>query len=377
MRIQFILRNNELYGANRVLLSIADYLKANNHEISILLPSKGGITQEFEDRNIPYYTIFFFPPFLYFRLSPKYLAWPILFCINIIKFFPIVNVVRKFNPDIIYSNTSAENIGILISKILKKKHISHIHEFMSLDYATFFIAGKKNKQAYINQSDGVIFVSKAVANYIMGSNTLKSKHRIIPNGVPNPEIILHKKTLSEELNFGIVGILSPGKGQDLAIEYFAKLLFRYPKSKLHIYGDKEGWYKKKIVRLINKLNLQEKVILHGFQRNTNAIFETLDILFMFSKSEGFGMVTVEAMLRGVPVIGFNNAGTGEIITDKQTGCLFNDYNSFQDSVSYLICSNDTYENIRSQAHITAKSQFCELTFTQNIEKFIKQIANSN
>lgn len=375
MKIQFISNYSQLYGANRVLLSILDYFHSNGYEISVILPSKGEMSEELEKKKIPFVVTTFFPSFLYLKFSFKYVLLPFLTLLNVIKFSKITSIIKKFNPDIIYSNTSAENIGILVAKKLNKKHISHIHEFMSLDHGAFFWAGKKAKKKYINQSDGIIFVSKSVAKYVMIGEPLSPKHIVIYNGITSPEYRLLEKELPIEINFGIVGILAPGKGQHLAFKYFKEILSLYPNARLHVFGDKSGAYKEGLIRLVQELNLKDKIIFHGFERNTNKIFEQLDALLMFSRSEGFGIVTVEAMLRGVPVIGFDNAGTSELITHQNTGLLFQDYNSFKQSVDYLFYSKENYNTIRSNAFENASIRFNELNYCKNIEKFILQTIN--
>ena len=66
---------------------------------------------------------------------------------------------------------------------------------------------------------------------------------------------------------------------------------------------------------------------------------------MFSKSEGFGRVTIESAFHGVPVIGFDNAGTSELIIHEKTGCLFQDFDSFLECVNFIMNSAN-YELIR-------------------------------
>ena len=81
--------------------------------------------------------------------------------------------------------------------------------------------------------------------------------------------------------FGIVGILDPGKGQDMAIEYFNKLLEYYPNARLNIFGDKKGPFKNMIMRLVDKLGLKEKVHFKGFVESQEDIYGAINILLMF------------------------------------------------------------------------------------------------
>ena len=77
----------------------------------------------------------------------------------------------------IYSNTSAENIGIFIAKILAVKHVWHIREFMSLDHNAYFIFGRNMKSRLINMSDKSIYVSNSLLESIHGKKESKSLNK--------------------------------------------------------------------------------------------------------------------------------------------------------------------------------------------------------
>jgi glycosyltransferase involved in cell wall biosynthesis len=328
MKIFFISNYSQLYGANRSLLTLIEYFHENNNSVFVLLPSKGAMSEKLTEKGIKYYTIPYYSSFLYFKMELKYLSLPFLMFFNFFSYPFIFWKIKSFNPDLIYSNTSAENIGVFFAKLLNIKHISHIREFMNYDHGSFFILGKKLKRKFINLSDGVIFVSKSVKNEITKGRNFSSKNSVIYNGLPLPYLKIKSKSITKKISFGIVGALDPGKGQLKAVLYFKSILESYPNSKLNIFGDKKGNYKNKILKLIKKLEIENNVIFHGFVNNQNEIYNQLDVLLMFSRSEGFGRVTAEAMMRGVLVVGYDNAGTSELINNKVTGCLFNDFVSF-------------------------------------------------
>ena len=98
----------------------------------------------------------------------------------------------------------------------------------------------------------------------------------------------------------------------------------------------------------------------------------MDILLMFSYAEGFGRVTVEAMSFGVPVIGFNNAGTTEIIKDKRNGYLFNTKEEFIQCFEELISNNSIYNYIRKNAFYDSRKEFNKTLYTERIYKFTNE-----
>jgi len=283
--------------------------------------------------------------------------------------------VKKQNPDVIYSNTSAENIGILIAKMLNIKHISHIREFMSLDYKIYFLGGDKLKKRYIKQSDGIVYVSHSVAKQVNQSEKLPENQQIIYNGVNSPKIEFAEKELPQVINFGIIGIFDPAKGQDVAIDYYKDVLEKFPDSRLHIFGDKEGTYKKKLLSMVNKYGLSQNVIFHGFESDQEKIYNKIDVLLVCSLFEGFGRVTIEAMQRAIPVIGYDNAGTSELIEHGKDGFLFNSKKEFLLALETLLSTTEKFNTIRKQAFIKANSEFSTDIYCSKIDSFLNKIVN--
>jgi len=182
MKICFILNYSELYGANRSILSVIEYFLSKGHQLHVILPKSGPITDVFKKKNINYSIIPFYSPFLFIKPIFKHLIVPLLFLFNIIMFPYLLFRVNRLMPDVIYSNTSAENIGIFIAKILRVKHVWHIREFMSLDHNAYFIFGRNMKSRLINMSDKSIYVSNSVLESIHGKKE-SVKYQVIYNGI--------------------------------------------------------------------------------------------------------------------------------------------------------------------------------------------------
>ena len=372
MKIQFITHYSSLYGANRSLLTLIRYFHQNGYDIRVLLPGKGTLSKQLEKEGIhcdffPYYA-----SFLYIRPKLIHILVPLLQVFDFLMFPFLVFKLSFFKPDLIYSNTSAENLGVFIAKILGSKHVCHIREFMSLDYDSYFILGPKLKARFIKWSDGAIFVSQAVRRYVMRDEQIQTNHKVIYNGLSAPVDILLEKEIPAQLNFGIVGLIDPGKGHLKAVEYFANLLQKYPDALLNIYGGGSAKYIKKLENKIKDLQIGQNVVLHGYKSDVNDIY-SFDILLMFSKAEGFGRVTIEAIMRGIPVIGFDNAGTSELIESTKTGFLFDDYLSFAQGIKSLLRSKAYFNQVRFDAFDKSIKEYNQEMYCINVEKFIGSI----
>ncbi|WP_288153552.1 glycosyltransferase family 4 protein [Phocaeicola sartorii] len=373
MRILFISNYSQLYGANRSMLLVIEYLKKVGHDVILILPSKGEICIELNEKGIVYHVETMFTQLFYYKPLLKYLALPLLDLQTLMKIPRLVKFAKEFTPDLIYSNTSAEMVGIKIAKQLGVTHISHIREFMDLDHGAKYLFGAKAKKRYINQSDGVIYVSNAVANHVNQGESLQPWQKVIYNGVRCCDIQFTEHKLSDTINLGVVGIFDPEKGQDMAINYFRSIIEAYPFAKLHFWGDKDGPYKKKLFNMVASLGLENKVIFHGFEKRVDIIYSEMDVLLMCSHCEGFGRVTIEAMQRGIPVLGFNSGGTTELIEDGFNGYLFSDEDEFKRKIQILLQSEDHFNKIRRNAYEDSRKKYSAETYCRNVEEFINSI----
>jgi 2-deoxystreptamine N-acetyl-D-glucosaminyltransferase/2-deoxystreptamine glucosyltransferase len=118
-------------------------------------------------------------------------------------------------------------------------------------------------------------------------------------------------------NVGFVGRLDPVKRVGDLIAAIASLP---PTIHLAIYGD--GAMRPQIEHAITLTpGLDGRVVLHGMIANPREAYEKIDVLVLPSVAEGFGLVLIEAMAAGVPVIGTNVDGIRDVIEHEQTGLL--------------------------------------------------------
>lgn len=373
MRILFISNNSHLYGANRSMMTVIEYLHSKGNVVKLILPSEGEICTELQEKGIDYEIMKMFTQLYYYKLLIKYLSLPLLDAITFMKLSALKNIAKAFNPDLIYSNTSAEMVGIKVAKSLNVKHISHIREFMDLDYGAKYIFGRKAKMNYINKSDGVIYVSKSVANHVNMGKPLQDWQKVIYNGIKTIDWLYEEKKLADELNLGIVGIFDPAKGQILAISMMPNILKLYPNAKLHVWGDKEGAYKKSLYKMVEDLHLADNVVFHGFEKSSMKIYNDMHVLLMCSRCEGFGRVTIEAMQRAIPVLGYNRGGTAELVKDGFNGYLFKTPEECVGGLQKLLASEETFNQIRKQAYEDSREHYSVETYCKNVEIFINKI----
>jgi glycosyltransferase involved in cell wall biosynthesis len=113
--------------------------------------------------------------------------------------------------------------------------------------------------------------------------------------------------------------LIPGKGTDDLIQAFAAV--RDPACRLHIAGD--GPERRRLEALANTLSVSDRVVFQGVVSDMEAFWKACDVAAVPSNEfvESFGMVAVEAMSVGKPVVFTRNGALPEVIPDGEAGLL--------------------------------------------------------
>jgi len=249
---------------------------------------------------------------------------------DLIKAFRLLKLLKKDNVEhLIFRATFDQSIAASISFLSRRTIKAHF--FMEMEFG----APKKQffrtfRYSYFNSWNCPLeYLKKQV---LENTKVPNSKINVIPSGLDFDSIIQNSKTESrqllklpeDEFLFGIVGRIDPKKGQLYALKA-TQLLCNY-KFKLVIVGvetpDSPSHYLKEIKEFIIVNQLEQKIIFLPFQKNPMEVFNALDWTLMTSASETFGMVTIESMAQGTPVIGSNAGGTCELLDYGNTGLLF-------------------------------------------------------
>jgi L-malate glycosyltransferase len=126
----------------------------------------------------------------------------------------------------------------------------------------------------------------------------------------------------------IVGHISPTKRTDLSIDALERILAEDPEMKLEIIG--EAQFRDEDVALEERLHrrvadtpaLRSSVTFRGRVNDVSGALAESGLLLHFRDDEPFGMVLVEAMAQGLPVVAPASGGPLEIVEDGVTGFLF-------------------------------------------------------
>ena len=248
----------------------------------------------------------------------------------------LIKELRKFNPDVIH-NHSMFTMGlhaILAAKKLKIPLINHYHTYLEqyLNHLPNILrinekitvrVVQKNTKIFLKSSSLVITPSQAMKKYLekMG---VRKKIKVVPFGIDLKKFSATKKR-HQKFTVLHVGRLAKEKNVYDIISPFAEFA-RRKSVVLKIVG--EGCEQENLKNLIKRLKLVGKVeFLNWVSRSKlPKIYNSADIFITLSKSETFGIVILEAMACGLPIIGFKATAIPELVTDKKNGFLVNKNN---------------------------------------------------
>jgi teichuronic acid biosynthesis glycosyltransferase TuaC len=181
----------------------------------------------------------------------------------------------------------------------------------------------------LNQAAGVVAVSAALKDVMLGIGVPADKIQVIANGVdahrfrPVDRAAARRELrIPDDIQMIVsVGSLVPVKSHMLLITAMAELAKRNPRLRLYIVG--EGQMRAKLAALVHEQDLQECVFLAGGWPNETLKlwYGAADVSCLASLREGMPNVVLESLACGAPVVATRVGGVGEVLVSEDLGIL--------------------------------------------------------
>ncbi len=210
-----------------------------------------------------------------------------------------------------------------IQKQIKARTIGWMHNSYDAFFSikTSYVGKQKNQFKHLMPKlDKVIVLSKYDQEQFQKKLNVKTEViynplTIEPKGKGSPE---HKKFLA-------IGRFSPlHKGFDILINAFALFAKQNKDWTLDIVG--EGPEENMLRSLISKHRLENRISIHPFTNEVEKHYESASVYVLSSRWEGFGLVLLEAMSYGLPIISSYLPVTKELLEGKNVGVFFENEN---------------------------------------------------
>lgn len=223
-------------------------------------------------------------------------------------------IIREHKIDVMHVH-SVYPAGIAAINISKKFQLPIVYTEHRGGFGLTSLSNRNREmlKRVIENCDHTIYVSKFLMNSINRQICTNTKSTVVPNAVN--ELFIHQPRYEKTVfTFLSVGRLVKIKRMDLTIKAFAEALKKVD-AKLIIAGD--GPEKENLKQLVENLKITDKVEFVG-QATREEISDLLiycDAFILASDVESFGVVYLEALAVGRPVVTTRNGGAEEIIND--------------------------------------------------------------
>ncbi|QZY55557.1 glycosyltransferase [Crassaminicella profunda] len=338
-KIVHIISNFKIGGAQKLLLDLINNSNKSLFDVSVISlynKTNNSLANEFEKADCPIY----------------YLNKKSGFDINIE--LQLVNLLRKIRPDVVHTHMAGLKysiIPLLFCKVKLKCNTEH----------TIIKENYTNIEAWVKKFAYKYFNVKPVGISNCVSESIKKVYKVsdiktIYNGI-NVEKYTHDgERIIDEKNIKLINVATflPDKNHEFLIESIKILAEKINNFKLYLIGD--GKLRNEIQKKIDYYDLGQHVILLGFRNDVNELLVKSDMFLMTSKHEGFGLVLVEAMAAGLPIVATEIGGIPEVVINNQNGLLVScdKPRLFADAIEKLINEKSKYKTISSNNLLRAK-----------------------
>jgi glycosyltransferase involved in cell wall biosynthesis len=289
----------------------------------------------------------------------------------------IVRICRRETIDIIIANAGREYWPSALAAMFQGVKILFVrHQTDPIRRTTRWLIN--------SHVDAVIAVSGAVKQALIASGIREDKMTLIHNGVAltkfDPYSIDREAIRKElgitadELLIGTIGKLNRGKGVYELLRAVGLTARGNGWIKLVFVGDGEA--REGLETEAEELGIREKVIFTGTRKDVERIYAAMDVFVLPSTcEEAFGMVLIEAMAMGKPVIGTMVGGIPELISDGINGILIppGDENALAEAILKYLTDRDFAARVAASGRQTVESQFTDMTLGDRFEKVFKRL----
>lgn len=329
-------------GVQVHIRQLADHLRRRGHQTLILAPAAGGTADgELVDVGRP------------IRVPFNGSVAPI--CPDPRSRGRIRAALERFHPDVVHAHEPfSPSTGFFATLEATVPVVGVSHAYM--EKSVLFSAFSRAFRRVWDRPAVWIAVSEAALSFLRKHIRTSARTRVVPNGV-DVEPFRHAAPadLASGRKILFVGRLDPRKGFPVAVNAFAFLAPEFPDLQLIVVGD--GPDRDAVARL--ELEIRRRVTMVGAVRHSllPAYHAAADLFIAPSTGrESFGIVLVEAMAAGLPVIASDIAGYREVVRNGMDGLLVppNDAEGVARAVRKILSDRALSQRLRAAGHARAE-----------------------
>jgi len=282
-------------------------------------------------------------------------------------------IYQEFPFDLVHAHAALPDgyVGALLKQSFRKPLLTTIHG------QDAYVTMKRNRSCWRNVNQALIHADRVI---VVSEPLRKALEEGLKRELPNIQVIHNGVSLNKVFQGQIkkkagakviltLGYLIERKGHKQALEAVARLLARHPHLEYKIAG--RGPLRNSLEELSKELSLESVVEFLGFVPNDDLprLLASCDVFLLPSWDEAFGVVYLEAMANGKPVIGCQGEGIEDFVEHGKTGLLVKprDVDSLVEALDFLLSHPEEARGMGERARMTVLANY---TWEKNAEKTV-------
>jgi glycosyltransferase involved in cell wall biosynthesis len=375
-RVLYIDHTAEIGGGEIALLNLVRNIDARRIQPVVLLFSDGPLVERM-GRHAETHVLKLEPQVI--KIGKDSLGWKSLFKLKFAwlilrHVLKVMRFAKKNRVEIIHTNSlKADVIGGLAGRLAGIPVVWHIRDRIESDYLpvpvvkVFRFLCRTIPNFVIANSSATLgtlhLMGRREGLAIASRMDLESFTGVVHDGCEVEKLPRPHMRSGEQTRIGLIGRISPWKGQHIFIQAASILHASYPNARFEIIGAplfSEREYECELHALRDKLGLGDAVEFAGFVDNVPSRLAQLDIVVHASTvGEPFGQVIIEGMAEQKPVVATNGGGVPEIVIHGETGLLvpMGDAVAMAEAIDFLLKNPETANEMGLRGRERALSLF--------------------
>lgn len=395
-RVLYVDHCAQMSGGEIALLNLLKAIDRSRYDPLVVLCSDGPLVEQLRSADVETHVLLLDPAIANTRkdslgvssLTKLGSAWRALHYIRQLKEF-----IQFHRVDIIHTNSlKADILGGFAARLARRPLIWHVRDRIADDYLPPLVARSFRflchllPQVVIANSSSTLTslrLREDDRSAVVYSGTQNRVDRNVVHDGLDPAgfsaVTSSTRNLSARPRIGLLGRISPWKGQHVFLRAAAIVLKEFPQARFQIIGKAmfdEAEYEASLHRLVDELQIAHAVEFVGFRSDVANVLRELSVLVHASTvGEPFGQVIVEGMAAGLPVVATNGGGVPEIVQDGQTGLLvpMNDVEAMADAVTRLLANPEMAREMGRKAQARARDAFSIERTARSVEAIYKRL----
>lgn len=286
----------------------------------------------------------------------------------------VQKIIKDYKPHIIHGAVYEGVTMAAINGFLKKVPIIILEE-------TSDPQNRSAKASFLLRifswlADKYVAIAPSVLEYLVNQVKVSPKKAIcINNGIEIPRQVSNEEIERIRSSFGItqddivVGAVGRFMNHHKRFSDLIEALLKLENDRVKLLMVGSGKDEDYLKSMVEKLNLQNKVIFAGYHYDTAPFYKLMDIFCVPSAYEGFGLVAAEAMMHSLPVIATKVGGLKEVVVEGETGFLVPPYSPdlLAQKIQYLVENSELRKSLGEMGYLRAMENYSAERYCRDVE----------